>query len=189
MSNIHLPAPLTSGGMPLLDALRQRLSARNFAPRDLDLQTLSNLLWAAWGYSRENKRTAPSSHNRQDIEIYVTLKEGTYLWNAVQNVLILINDRDLRAATGLQDYVGEAPVNLVLVSETSRITGKDEQGITEAIFANTGYIQENIYLFCAAFGLITVARAMVDRVSLAAELGLRPTQRITFAQSVGYPAV
>lgn len=186
MMNIHLPSPVTTGGMPLMDALKKRLTARNFSSREIDHQTLSDLLWAAWGYNREAKRTAPSSHNRQDIEIYVATQKGTYIWNAVQNVLIQINETDLRAASGLQDFVSLAPVNLIFVSETSRISGKDEQGITEAIFANTGYISQNIYLFCASAGLITVARAMVDRPALSRELKLFETQRITLAQTIGW---
>lgn len=187
MKTIHLPEPVTSGGKPLRDVLSSRISARNFDGRPLDRQTLSDLLWAAWGYNRERKRTAPSSHNRQEMELYVCLPEGVYNWNAVQNVLIQVDERDLRSATGMQDFVGKAPVEIVFVAGTARITGKDERGVVETVFADTGFISENIYLYCACEGLITVVRAMVDRKALSTALNLRPDQMITLVQTVGYP--
>lgn len=185
MNTIHLPEPVRSGGMPLMEVLAQRRSARTFSGEPLDLQTLSNLLWAAWGYNRERKRTAPSSHNRQEIELYLAMPDGVYLWNAVQNVLIQVLSQDLRKAAGMQEFVGTAPVEIIFVAETSRITGKDERGIVETIFADTGLISQNIYLYCASAGLITVLRAMVDRVALASAMGLRDDQMITLVQTVG----
>lgn len=186
MKTIHLPEPVTSGGKPLFDVISERHTSRSFSDAAIDHQTLSNLLWASWGYSREMKRTAPSSHNRQEIELYLAMKDGVYLWNAVQNVLLQVDDRDLRSATGMQEFVGTAPVEVIYVAESSRITGKDERGIVETVFIDTGFISENMYLFCAQAGLITVVRAMVDRKALAAELNFRPDQMITMVQSVGF---
>ncbi len=187
MKTIHLPEPVITGGRPLMEVLSSRVTARNFSERPLELQTLSNLLWAAWGYNRERKRTAPSSHNRQEMELYLCFRDGVYLWNAVQNVLVMADERDMRAATGMQDFVGKAPLEIIFVAETSRITGKDERGVVETIFADTGFISENMYLYCASEGLITVVRAMVDRPALSAALDLRPDQMITLVQTVGYP--
>lgn len=189
LSEIKLPKPETTGGLPLMEAISKRISTREFSDKEIDNQLLSNLLWATYGYNREKKRCAPSSHNRQDIDIYLTMRRGTFLWNPLENSLVPINDKDLRAETSLQDFPAYAPVNIVFVSETSRIKGKDERGIVEAIFANTGYISENLYLFCASFGLVTVARAMVDREKLAKSLDLSPFQIITLAQTVGWPAI
>lgn len=172
-----------------MDALSQRRSARSFSGEPLDLQTLSNLLWAAWGYNRERKRTAPSSHNRQEIELYLAMQDGVYLWNAVQNVLLQVLPVDMRKVSGMQEFVGTAPVEIIFVAETSRITGKDERGIIETIFADTGLISQNIYLYCTSAGLITVLRAMVDRASLASAMGLREDQMITLVQTVGREAV
>jgi len=186
MKTIHLPEPVITGGRPLMEVLSSRKTARDFSERPLELQTLSDLLWASWGYNRERKRTAPSSHNRQEIELYLCLPDGVYLWNAVQNVLVRIIEDDLRAATGLQDFVGKAPLNIIFVAETSRITGKDERGVVETIFADTGFISENMYLFCADRGLVTVVRAMVDRKALSSALNLRPDQMVTLVQTVGY---
>jgi len=185
MRTIHLPEPVITGGMPLMEAFAKRRSARNFSGEPLELQTLSNILWAAWGYNRERKRTAPSSHNRQEIELYLALPDGVYLWNAVQNVLIQVLPADLRKAAGMQEFVGTAPVEIIFVAETSRITGKDERGIVETVFADTGLISQNIYLYCTSAGLITVLRAMVDRAALASAMGLREDQMITLVQTVG----
>lgn len=186
--NIVLPPPITEGGLPLMEALMKRRSSRKFSPRELDLQTLSNLLWASFGFGGGGKRrTAPSSHNRQETDIYVALPSGVYLYDPAENVLRLVLDEDIRALTGQQDFVGEAPLNLIYVADTSKITGKDERGTVETAYVDTGFISQNAYLYCASAGLATVTRAMIDKVAFAAKLSLRPEQIITLAQTVGYP--
>lgn len=186
--NIVLPPPVKEGGLPLMEALMKRRSSRKFSPRELDLQTLSNLLWASFGFGGGGKRrTAPSSHNRQETDIYVALPSGTYLYDPAENVLRLVLDEDIRALTGQQDFVGVAPLNLIFVADTSKITGKDERGTVETAYVDTGFISQNAYLYCASAGLATVTRAMIDKVALAAKLSLRPEQIITLAQTVGYP--
>lgn len=186
-NNIQLPQPQRTGGMPLMEALNVRCSAREYSSKDLEPQVLSNLLWAAWGYNRENKRTAPSSHNRQEMDLYVFLSTGTYIYNAKDNLLEMVSDKDWRKESGEQDFVEEAPVNIALIADLTKIKGKSPQKTTEAIFANAGFISQNIYLFCASEGLNTVTRAMVPRESLAKLLGLAETQTITLVQTVGYP--
>lgn len=186
-SVLVLPPARRTGGMPLMEALAARHSGRDFdAGRELDMQTLSDLLWAAWGINRRSGRTAPSSHNRQEIELYVFLKSGVYKYDAARHALLLLIPEDLRASTGSQPFVGVAPVEIALVSDTSKITGKNPQGIIEATYANTGFICQNIYLFCASEGLCTVARALVPKEELAARLSLAPEQIITLVQSIGY---
>ncbi|HOG42362.1 MAG TPA: nitroreductase family protein, partial [Bacteroidales bacterium] len=93
ITDIALPAPRRKGGMPLMEALNRRESSRELTSKPLDLQTLSDLLWAAWGYNRDHKRTAPSSHNRQEIDLYVFLESGTYIYDAAGNRLLL-HDKD-----------------------------------------------------------------------------------------------
>ena len=183
--SIQLPPPAVTGGMPLMEALAARRSSREFSAEALDLQTLSNLLWAAWGFNREHKRTAPTSHNRQDIDLYVIMHEGTYLYDARDNRLVVVTDEDLSSFSGSQEFVTTAPLNIAIVSDTSKITGKTPQGVIEAIYANTGFVSQNIYLFCASENLATVTRAMVDKPLLAEKLSLSPTQVITLVQSVG----
>lgn len=186
--NIVLPAPQREGGLPLMEALMKRRSSRKFSVREIDLQTLSNLLWATFGYGGGGKRrTAPSSHNRQETDLYVALPSGAYIYDPAENVLKQILEEDIRPLTGLQDFVSEAPLNVIFVADTSKITGKDERGTIETAYVDTGFISQNLYLYCASAGLGTVTRAMVDKVALAEKLSLRPEQIITLAQTVGYP--
>jgi SagB-type dehydrogenase family enzyme len=186
--NIVLPAPQREGGLPLMEALMKRRSSRKFSEREIDLQTLSDLLWATFGFGGGGKRrTAPSSHNRQETDLYVALASGTYVYDPAENVLKLVLAEDIRALTGMQDFVPVAPLNLVYVADTSKITGKDERGTIETAYVDTGFISQNAYLFCASAGLSTVTRAMIDKQALAAKLSLRPEQVITLAQTVGYP--
>ena len=169
---IVLPAARRTGGKPFMEVIAARRSSRDFdTSRELDIQTLSDLLWAAWG-----------------IELYVFLKSGVYRYNPVEHALVMHLAEDLRAATGTQPFVGLAPVEIALVSDTTKITGKTPQGIIEATYADTGFICENIYLFCASEGLSTVARALVPKEGLAARLSLPEGHIITLVQTVGYPA-
>lgn len=186
--NIVLPAPEKEGGLPLMEVLMKRRSGRTFSEKELDLQTLSNLLWATFGYGMGGKRrTAPSSHNRQETDIYVALASGTYIYRPAENILEMVLADDIRPLTGLQDFVAVAPLNLIFVADTSKITGKDERGTVETAYVDTGFISQNTYLYCASAGLITVTRAMIDKVALGAKLSLRPEQIITLSQTVGYP--
>lgn len=172
--------------MPLRDAIQARRSERSFAQRPLDLQTLSDLLWAAFGPISPKRRSAPSSHNRQETGLYVLLEQGAYRFDPVENRLLGVTEEDLRAASGSQDYVGTAPLELAYVADKGKITGKTDRGVVETIYVDTGFISQNVYLFCASEGLATVVRAMVPKESLAARLHLTPDQEITLVQSVGW---
>lgn len=127
--DIVLPPPVKQGGKPLMQALNERQTTRTFAGENLSLQQLSDLLWAAWGINRpeEKKRTAPSARNIQEIDVYVTLQSGLYLYDAENNKLKQIHNRDIRSLTGTQDFVGKAPVNLVYVADMGK-TGKKGRG-------------------------------------------------------------
>ncbi len=187
MKDILLPPPHRNGGMPLMEALSKRVSHRKCSDKSLGLQTVSNLLWAAYGFNREGFRTVPSSHNRQEMELYVFLESGVYLYDAGQCRLIHKMDGDHRALTGAQDFVAHVPMNVAFVADTSKITGKTPQGVIETVFADTGFISENIYLCAASEGLNTVVRAMFDKEALSKFLGLRTDQIITLVQSIGHP--
>ena len=184
---VALPAPQTSGGKPLMQVLKERKSTREFSPEKLSPQMLSNLLWAGWGINRENGlRTAPSSSNKQEIEIYAVTADGAYVYDAKGNALKPVVSGDLRKVTGTVAFVGEAPLNLVYVADFSKMGGTDENAKTATANANTGLIAQNVYLFCASEGLGTVVRGSVPRAELSKALNLRPDQRITLAQTVGY---
>jgi nitroreductase len=182
--------PQIEDGNPLMDILRKRSSAREFDPRPLPEQVLSNLLWAAFGVNRPEAgmRTAPSACNWQEIDVYVATAGGLFLYHAPDHSLEMIAGEDVRALTGVQDFVPVAPVNLIYVADTTRINQIPAAAATLHMANDTGFIGENVYLFCAAEGLATVVRAMIDRDALAAAMRLRDTQRIQLAQTVGYPA-
>ena len=189
LAPITLPSPVTSGGKPLMQALKDRASAREFSPDKLPAQTLSNLLWAAWGINRpDGRRTAPSASNKQEIEIYVTLPEGAFVWDAKANTLNPVAAGDLRGATGTQPFPATAALNLVYVADMAKAgrPATDPQQMLN-IGANAGFIAENVYLYCASAGLATVVRASVAKDSLAKALKLRETQVIVLAQTVGLP--
>jgi SagB-type dehydrogenase family enzyme len=186
--SIALLKPVTRGGMPLMQALNERKSGREFSPEKLSPQMLSNLLWAAYGVNRpDGRRTAPSAMNRQTVDIYVAMAEGVYLYRAKEHRLDLVVPGDLRAATGQQPFPAEAPLNLVYVADYARLAGTAEEDRVLYTAAETGFVGQNVYLFCASEGLTSVVRAMVDRPALARSLKLRPDQKITLAQTVGYP--
>ena len=185
---VPLPAPQTTGGKPLMQTLKERKSVRDFAPDPISRQTLANLLWAAWGINRDDgRRTAPSASNHQEIDVYVVMAGGAYVYDAKANALQPVVGTDLRKLAGTQEFIATVPLNLVYVADTAKMGGGDEAGKLAMANADTGFIAQNVYLFCASEGLGAVVRASVDRAALAKALNLRPEQRITLAQSVGYP--
>jgi nitroreductase len=183
---VALPTPQTTGGKPLMQILKERKSVRDFGPEQLSRQVLSNLLWAAWGINREDgRRTAPSASNRQEIDVYVVMADGAYIYDAKANALKPVAPNDVRKLAGTQPYVADAPVNLIYVADTAKLGGDDPARMAMSN-ANAGFIAQNVYLFCASEGLGTVVRASVNRADLGKALNLRAEQRIVLAQSVGY---
>jgi nitroreductase len=185
---IKLPAPKTEGGMPLMQALKERKSGREFSSQKLPLPVLSNLLWAAWGINRpDGHHTAPSARNSQEIDVYVAMSDGLFLYEPKQHQLQKISGEDVRAATGTNDYVKDAAVNLVYVADLTRGNLKEPDAIEFYTGADTAFLAQNVYLFCASEKLQVVVRGAISRPELAKIMKLRSDQKITLAQSVGYP--
>ena len=185
--NIDLPAPQKSGGMPLMEALAKRSTGREFDSRDLSPNQLSSLLWACFGINRpDGKRTAPSAMDCREADIYVVLKQGAYVYDAKSNKLNLVVAEDLRSLAATQAFATNAPVNLVFVADLARMGNSGPEDKKTYANIDVGYISQNAYLFCASEGLVTGARASVDRKGLALKLKLRPDQMIVLGQSVGY---
>lgn len=184
---VQLPRPQTEIGRPLMQALKDRKTTRDFSPEKLPAQVMSNLLWAAFGVNRPDsgKRTAPSAMDWQETDIYVATAEGLYVYDARRNELDPVLREDVRGLTGTQSFVKDAPVNLVYVADLARTRGNS---VDRDLFvaADTGFIAQNVYLFCASEGLATVVRGRIDRPALSKALRLRPDQRIMLAQTVGY---
>ena len=199
---IPLPKPEKDGGKSVLAALQERRTIREMRDEKLPLQVLSNLLWAAFGVNRETGprgglgRTAASASNSQEIDLYVALAEGLYLYEAVPHRLAPVASGDHRAKTSRRRGGGaaRAPVGLVFVADLARYARApfQEPGLKDpeiqASYYNvgTGLIAGNVYLFAASQGLAAWFHNC-DKAALAEELKLRPEQRVLFAQTVGYP--
>ncbi|GAB6011161.1 SagB/ThcOx family dehydrogenase [Viscerimonas tarda] len=174
---IKLPAPTKTGGKPLMEVLNARQSIRAYSGKSIDNQTLSNLLWAANGFNRPGMRTVPSANNKQEVDVYVMFKTGIYFYDAKENKLTLKVKGDFIKSLGGQDFVKDAAVNLIYVANL------DKSGAGQI---DTGYISQNVYLFCASAGLGTVARGSFDK-ALATDMKLTDKQQITLVQPVGVP--
>jgi SagB-type dehydrogenase family enzyme len=189
MKTMKLPEPNIKGGMPLMEALAARQTQRDFSVEDLPAQVLSDLLWAAFGINRPETglRTAPSAMNMQEIDVYVAMKQGLYLYGAKEHSLEQVLPADIRAKTGGQGFVASAPVNLIFVADYAKMSRGSQADKDFYSAADTGFISQNVYLYCASAGLATVVRGYVDREELAKAMGLREDQKIILAQTVGYP--
>ncbi|HPC96642.1 MAG TPA: nitroreductase family protein [Sedimentisphaerales bacterium] len=201
LTPITLPHPETDGGRSVLAALQARRTNRDISDRKLPAQMLSNLLWAAFGVNRSSGsfgkpgRTAPSASNSQEIDLYVALPEGVYLYDGLNHRLNPVVAGDFRARSGRR-AAATAPVNIFYVVDLSRYdTGPNQPdrriGDPEVqksyYYCATGLIAQNVYLFCASQDLAAWLHNC-DRENTAKELKLRPQQRVLFAQTVGYPA-
>ena len=186
--SIRLPAPDLSGGKPLMQALRERKTSREFSAKPLPPQALADLLWSAFGINRPatGGRTAPSAMNAQEIEVYVAMAAGLYLYEPAKNSLELVLPEDIRAVTGRQAFVKDAPVNLVYVADFSRAKKFGERKEFLAA-ADAGFISQNVYLYCASSGLATGVRASFDEQALSRAMHLKSDQKVILAQAVGYP--
>ena len=156
---------------------------------------LSNLLWAACGVNRPDsgKRTSPTAMNWQEIDVYVAMEEGLYLYNAKAHVLEPVLKGDLRKNTTdflqpARNSVASAPLQLIYVADYSKmsfVTNDEEKKLYSA--ADTGFIAQNVHLYCASAELATVIRGMVNRETLSRDMKLRDKQKIILVQTVGYP--
>jgi len=185
-----LPAPQLERGKPLMQALKSRQSLRNIAPDQLPVQELGNILWAARGINRPaiGKLTAPTARNWQEIDVYVALPEGLYLYDAKQHVLAPVLNEDVRQFAAKQQFAQTAPAVLIYTADFEKMTGADDEHRIFYSATDTGFISQNVYLYCASEGLVTVVLGMVDKPRLHEKMKLRPAQRVILTQPVGRPA-
>ena len=197
-SDIQLPEPRTSGGTPLMDAIKARRSTRKYSPTPLSLQELSEVLWAAYGLTRDYAGTgirttgshaAPAAHNWQELDLYLATVEGSYLYDWRGHRLEGVLSEDIRHLTAHEEqpFVLEVPMILIYVADLARMDHSDDWDKSVFPWADSAAAGENVYLYCASADLATVCRAKFDRAPLAAAMGLRSDQLITFSQPVGYP--
>jgi len=184
-----LPPAQVSGGQPLMSALNLRRSTRAYTDRKLPAQTLSNLLWAAFGINRPTgDRTAPYWRHIMVIDVYAAMHDGVWFYDPKAHALQLHLPDDIRADTGLQDFVAVAPLNLIYVARGEQMTDLKPADRRLYSSVDTGFIGQNVYLYCASEGLGSVFRGAVDYTKLERILKLPDQQFVTFAQTVGYPA-
>jgi nitroreductase len=185
---VTLPPPRNDGGQPLLRALKLRHSTREYSDRKLPPQVLSDLLWAAFGINRPSgDRTAPYWRHVMVIDVYAAMEDGVWLYEPKTHAMLPHLPDDIRPATGLQDFVGTAPLNLVYVAHGERMTDVSPEERRLYASVDTGFIGQNVYLFCASEGLSSVFRAAVDYARLTRLMRLPEQQFVTFAPTVGYP--
>ncbi|MBI5058796.1 SagB/ThcOx family dehydrogenase [candidate division KSB1 bacterium] len=185
---IDLPAPRTSGGKPLFDCLRERASVREFDSRPLPARLLSDLLWATFGVSRpDGKRTAPTSFDSREFDLYLFTADGIRRYDANAHGLVTIKAGDFRAATGAEDWVVAAPLNLVFVADYLKLKDCPRGLLDFCATADVGFLCENLSLFCASEGLASCVRGGFDGERLRALLDLPAQQRVVMAQTVGFP--
>ena len=187
LTNIVLPPPETSGGLGLMDALQRRQSQRAFLPEPLSHQTFSNLAWAACGINRVDLdgRTVPSALNAQEVDLYLALPQGLYRYLPRRNLLEQVVAQDVRRVTGYQDFVDNAPLDLIFVADHTRMSLIPVSKRGQYCAVSAGAMAQNIALFCASAGLANVVRAWFDRQALAQAMLLGPDQQILLTQTVG----
>lgn len=188
LETIKLPEVQKTGGMSLMEALQNRQSQREYSNKDLSLQQMSNLLWAAYGINRENGyRTAPSARTAHEYDIYIIKPEGWYVYDAKEHAMLKMGIEDLREFAGTQDFVKTAPVNLIFVANMDKMASFNEEMQKFYSAADVGYISQNVYLWCASEGLATIVRGQIDKPKAKEVLKLKPNQQVILAQTVGYP--
>jgi nitroreductase len=194
---IVLPAPGSTGGKPLMDAIKERHSTRKYGSAVPSPQELSDLLWGVFGLTREYAGTgihtpgchaAPAAHNWQEVDLYVATADGLYLYRPREHRLEGVLAEDIRYLTAHEEqpFVLDVPVILIYVADLARMDDSTDQDRAIFPWADSAVMAENVYLCCASLGLATVLRALFHRPPLAAAMGLRPEQMITFSQPVGY---
>lgn len=168
---LSLPSPQKTGGMPLMEALAARSADRQFSDKPVDMQTLSDLLWATWGINRpDGKRTAPTGMNRQDIQVYVALDSGVWLYDAKKNELALALQQDARK------QFGGSPVTLLYAAPTDNAFSG----------MHAGSLYQNAGLYCASVKLANV----VKRTGADALKGVLPLPKgyeVLIIQCIGWP--
>lgn len=188
LSPIQLKAPEKKAGLSVMETLANRHSTREFSNKKLTLQELSNVLWAANGINRPEKgmRTAPSAMNAQEVDVYVCMEEGAFLYDAKSNQLQPVIQEDLRGLVGgKQAFVINAPVVLLMVSDLSKLPGGNSEQTKLMAAIDAGIVSQNISIACSGLGLITVPRASMDKEALAQKLKLKSTQLLLMNNPVG----
>ncbi len=170
---LNLPQPDKAGGIPLMEAISKRQSVREFSAKEIDEQTLSDILYAAWGISHDGKRTIPTALNKQDLRVLAFYKNAVWEYDGAN--LTLLNKADITPYLALQDYVKDAPLTLIYVGSDAQYSPM-----------NAAAAYQNVGLYCASRGLNNVVRGYINRAEIAQTLNLSADE-IIVSQTIGWP--
>jgi SagB-type dehydrogenase family enzyme len=193
---ISLPPPQTDLDFPLMRAIKERRTKRKWQDAEVPMQDLSNLLWAACGITHEatktgkSRRAAPSACNSQEIRVYVALKSGLFLYDETAHRLLKVLEDDIRKHMGTQKMMQNAPLGLVFVADYNKMTAptfKSDEKRWYTTFVDTGFMSENIYLYCTAANLSTAVLGLIDREKLHGIMALEEHEKVVYTQVVGKP--
>jgi SagB-type dehydrogenase family enzyme len=203
LKTIKLSEPNKERGLSFMETLSVKASAREWSDRDLSLQDISDLLWAANGINRpdEKKYTASSAQNAHDVAIYLFMKGGVYLYDADDHALEPVLTGDFRSQIMMtppprpKDAGGppppppppsDPPIQIILVSDISRFRFGPQELKYEWGAIDAGIVSQNISLFCAATGIKTRPRASMDKEKITDLLKLNDTQHVFLNHPIGY---
>ncbi|MFP4364879.1 MAG: nitroreductase family protein [Spirochaetia bacterium] len=194
---MNLPEPQYELTFPLMKALRERRTVRKWKDQPISHQDLANLLWAASGETKskkgriKSKRTAPSVCNSQEIRVYTLMENGVFLYNEEAHSLELRVSKDLRSEVGTQRMMKTAPLGIVFVADLGRMKSPflmSHDAKRFSAWVDTGFISQNIYLYCAAAKMGTAVLSLVNRDKLHSLMQLKEDEKIVLTQAVGYVA-
>ena len=172
-SEIVLPAPNLNS--PLMKLIDTRATIREISTKPIDLDVLSNILWASFGTNSHNTRTIPTGKNEQDLKVFVIYDKKVWLYDGVNNKLNKYSDVDLMPYLAKQDFVNNAPVHIIYA------------GGKHYAWAHSGSAYQNVYLYAAEKGLATVIRGYFDSADVHQALNLPDNEIVTYHQVIGYP--
>lgn len=184
---IKLNAPKYDEGMTLMQALNNRKSSSGFTQKEIPLQDISNLMWAALGVNRpDGRRTAPTGSNRQEIELYAFFPYGVYWYNYKAHTLELVAEGDYRNIAGRAD-THKAYLNLLFIADSDKTGPGNKPGDANTVsYVNVGYVSQNVYLYCASAGIGSRARGGWNQKKVTEALKLKPSMIVVLGQTVGY---
>ncbi len=173
-----LPKPDLEGGMPLMEAIAKRKTVREFSSKLIENQDLSNMLFAAWGISHDDKRTIPTARNLQNMNVYAVFDGGIWLYDGKENNLVKVGEaKEVMPFIAKQDFVEEAPLTLIFTAKL------DDKGYAQM---HAGSAYQNVGLYCASRGMSNVVRGMIDFEEIGKVLGLKD-EKVIITQTIGWP--
>ena len=184
---IKLPKPTIKGGSSIMESFQNRRSGREYSSKDLSIEDISNLLWAACGInSNDGRRTSPTARNCQEIDVYLIKKDGAYLYVPADDLLEPVYSGDLRSSVAAgQDFVNSSPISLVIVGNITKLGGDNDRNI-KLMWCDGGIVSQNINMFCAGHNFSTVTRATMDDKVLREALKLKDSQHLLLNNPIGY---